>query len=209
MTELRLILATLALLLAMFSGAGVQAQSSEPKKPGLPAGAIPARAVEDPSVKPGWRRYEIGTTPTLGVILPSDPGITFEAVQGQQVNTYVSSNQSGVYAAVRIDHLQMNLGTASAEARNRYFQSFFDGFARGFQKGLGPTVKDSLALLEVSQLMTATGRNGFQQRLTLGSMHGRSQMVFVGDSAFALVALWLPSAPAADYDSFFDSFRIK
>ncbi len=208
MTELKLILATLALL-AVSSNALVHSQSPAPQKPGLPSNAIPARAVEDPSVRLGWRRYEMGATPALGVILPSVPAHTVEIAAGQDVNTYVSANESGVYAAVRIDRLSMNLEGASQEARSTYFQSFFEGFARGFQKGSGPTVKDSLALLEITQVMTATGRNGYQQRLTLGTMQGRSQMVFVGNSAFALVALWLPNAPAADYDSFFGSFRIK
>ncbi len=208
MTELTLKLATLVLLVASCN-ALVHAQSPAPQKPGLPSNAIPARAIEDPFVKAGWRHYEIGATPTFGVILPSVPAHTVETARGQDVNTYVSTNQSGVYAAVRIDRLPMNLESASDESRSRYFQSFFDGFARGFQKGLGPTVKDTLALLEVTQLTTATGHKGFQQRLTLGSMQGRSQMVFVGDSAFALVALWLPNAPAADYDSFFGSFRLK
>lgn len=209
MTDLKFVRMTLLLMIVVASTAVVRAQSPEPQKPALPAGAIPARPVEDPSVKGGWLRYEIGTTPALGVVLPSPPGVTVESAQGQQINTYVSTSSSGVYAAVRIDRLPLNLETASEDARSRYFQSFFDGFARGFQKGLGPTVKDSLALLEVTQLTTATGRKGFQQRLTLGSMQGRSQMVFVGDSAFALVALWLPDAPAADYDSFFNSFRLK
>lgn len=209
MTNLRIVRITLVIVIVIAFAAVVRPQSPEPQKPALPAGAIPARPIEDLAVKPGWRRYEIGSTPTLGVVLPSPPGVTFESVQGQQVNTYISTNPTGVYAAVRIDRLPLNLGTAPEDARSRYFQSFFDGFARGFQKGLGPTVKDSLALLEVTQLTTATGRKGFQQRLTLGSMQGRSQMVFVGNSAFALVALWLPNAPAADYDSFFGSFRLK
>lgn len=208
MSELKLILATLVLLVVS-SNALVHAQSSAPQSAELPSNAIPARPVEDPSVRAGWRRYEIGATPTLGVILPSVPGITVESVRGQDINTYVSTNQSGVYAAVRIDRLPMNLESAPDEDRSRYFQSFFEGFARGFQKGLGPTVKDALALLEVTKVMTATGRNGYQQRLTLGTMQGRSQMVFVGNSAFALVALWLPNAPPAEYDSFFSSFRIR
>lgn len=209
MTDLIFGRTTLLLVIVIASLGFVHAQSPEPKPPGLPVGAIPIRTIEDPSVKVGWRRYEIGTTPILGVVLPTFPGVTVETAQGQQINTYVSTSSSGVYAAVRIDRIPMNLEAASEEARSKYFQSFFDGFARGFQKGLGPTVKDSLALLEVTQLTTATGRKGFQQRLTLGTMQGRSQMVFVGDSAFALVALWLPEAPAADYDSFFGSFRIK
>ena len=208
MTELKLVLGTLVLLVVS-SNALVHAQSPTPQSPGLPGNAIPARAVEDPSVRAGWRRYEIGATPTLSVALPSVPGTTVESARGQDINTYVSTNQSGVYAAVRIDRLPMNLESATDEARSKYFQDFFDGFARGFQKGLGPTVKDSLALLEVTKVMTATGRSGYQQRLTLGAMHGRSQMVFVGNSAFALVALWLPNAPPAEYDSFFGSFRIR
>lgn len=199
----------LLLVIVIASTTVSRAQSPEPRKPALPAGAIPARPVEDPSVKVGWRRYEIGSTPTFAVALPSPPGVTVESVRGQQVNNYVSTSTSGVYAAVRIDHVPINLETASEDARSRYFQSFFEGFARGFQKGLGPAVKDSLALLDVTQLTTAAGHKGFQQRLTLGSMQGRSQMVFVRDSAFALVALWLPNAPAADYDSFFGSFRLK
>src|SRR5688572_15837325 len=140
MTHLRLKLATLALLVSSFNGL-VHAQSPAPQKPGLPGNAIPARAVENPSVKAGWRHYEIGATPTFGVILPSVPAHTVETARGQDVNTYVSTNESGVYAAVRIDRLPMNLESASDEARSRYFQSFFNGFARGFQKGLGPTIK--------------------------------------------------------------------
>ena len=209
MTDLKFVRTTLLLMIVVASTAVVRAQSPEPQKPGLPAGAIPARPIEDPSVRVGWRRYEIGTIPTLGLVLPSPPSVTVETAQGQQINTYVSTSSSGVYAAVRMDRLPINLETAPEDARSRYFQSFFDGFARGFQKGLGPSVKDTLALLEVTQLTTATGRKGFQQRLTLGTMQGRSQMVFVGNSAFALVALWLPEAPAADYDSFFGSFRLK
>ena len=193
------------MVIVIASTAVVDGQSPRPQTPGLPVGAIPIRAVDDPSVKVGWRRYDIGTAPILGVILPSPPGVTAETVEGQQVNTFVSTNPSGVYSAVRIDRIPVNLENASEDVRSRYFQAFFEGFARSFQNNL----QYSLVLLEVTQLTTATGHKGFQQRLTLGPMQGRSQMVFVGDSAFALVALWLPDAPAADYDSFFDSFRLK
>ena len=209
MTESKLIMATLLLIVAIASSVVVRSQSPQPQTPALPANPIPARVVEDPSVQVGWRRYEIGATPTLSLILPAAPGITSETVQGQLVNTYVSANSSGVYAAVRIDRLAMNLETASEEARNKYFRSFFQGFAQGFQKGLSPTVKDTLELLDVAQVTTASGRQGYQQRLMLGSAQGRGQMVFVGNSAFGLVALWFPNAPATDNDSFFASFRIK
>ena len=205
MTNLKFTRTTLLLTIVIASTALVDAQSPTPKNPGLPVGAIPIRPVDDPSVKVGWRRYEIGTTPILGVVLPSPPDVTTETIEGQLVNTYVSTNPSGVYTAVRIDRLPVNLENASEDARGRYFQSFFEGFARSFQNNL----QYSLVLLDVTQLTTATGSKGFQQRLTLGPMQGRAQMVFVGNSAFALVALWLPDTPATDYESFFDSFRLK
>jgi len=209
MTYSKLKIGALALVFAISSSALIRAQSPQPQQPGLPALMIPARVVEDPSVKDGWRRYEIGATPTLSLILPSKPNGTVEEVQGQVINTYVSANSTGVYAAVRIDRLATNLERATEEARSNYFRTFFQGFALGFEKAVSQSVKDKLELLEVTQVPTATGRNGFQQRMTLGTTQGRGQMVFVGNSAIGLVALWFPGAPAADVDSFFGSFRIK
>ena len=101
------------LLIVIASTAVVGGQSPRPKSPGLPAGAIPIRPVDDPSVRVGWRRYDIGTKPILGVVLPSPPGVTAETLEGQQVNTFVSTNRSGVYAAVRIDRIPVNLENAS------------------------------------------------------------------------------------------------
>src|SRR5687768_12843739 len=209
MTYSKLTLGALALVVAIFSSAVVRAQSPQAREPGLPALMIPARVVEDLSLKDGWQRYEIGATPTLGLILPSKPNETAEEVQGQVVFTYVSGNSSGVYAAVRIERLPTNLEHATDEARSNYFRSFFQGFARGFEKAVSKSIKDKLELLEVTQVPTATGINGFQQRMTLGATQGRGQMVFEGNSAFGLVALWFPGAPAADVDSFFASFRVK
>ena len=205
----KLRIATLLLAVAVSCVAVVYAQSPQPQASALPANAIPARVVEDPSVQVGWQRFEMGAAPTLSLILPEAPKITVESVQGQLINTYVSSNASGVYAAVRIDGLSADLERGSEEMRSRYFRGFFQGFARGFQKGLGPAIKDTLELREVTQLTTATGRSGYQQRLTLGTAEGLGQMVFVGKSAFGLVALWFPTAPPQDHVSFFGSFRLK
>jgi hypothetical protein len=198
-----------ALLVAVLSAASIaNGQAPETKSPGPPTNAWPIRVIEDPSVRTGWRRYEIGASPTLSVILPSIPGGTLERVGANVINTHVSSNGSGVYAAVRVDQIPLNLEAASEEARNLYFSQFFQGFAKSFQKGLGPTIKDSLEFLDVTKVKTAAGRDGLQQRLRLGSTQGRAQMVFVGNSAFCVIAFWFPTAPAADYDSFFESFRI-
>ncbi|HEY5884644.1 MAG TPA: hypothetical protein VIT88_08145 [Pyrinomonadaceae bacterium] len=209
MSGLKLIIAALLLLVTASSYVAVSAQSPQAQTPGLPGLMIPARVVADPSVKAGWNRYEMGATPTLSLILPSKPDGTVEGVQGQIINTYVSVSSTAVYAAVRIDGLSTSLERAIEEARSRYFRSFFQGFARGFEKGLGPSITDKLELLEITQVPTATGQNGFQQRLTFGTAQGRAQMVFVGNSAFGLVALWFPNAPAGDVDSFFGSFRVK
>ena len=165
MTYSKLKIGALALVFAISSSAGIRAQSPQPQQPGLPA-----RVVEDPAVKEGWHRYEIGATPTLSLILPSKPNGTVDDVQGQVVNTYVAVNSSGVYAAVRIDRLAINLERATEEARSNYFRTFFQGFAQGFEKAVSKSVKDKLELLEVTQVPTATGRNGFQQRMTLDSL---------------------------------------
>ena len=209
MMHSRLIRATLLLIVAVFSGGVVGVQSAQSQTPALPPNAIPARAVADPSVQVGWQRYDMGAAPALSLILPEAPGVTVETVQGQLINTYVAAGNLAVYAAVRIDGLPTNLEQASEEKRSGYFRSFFQGFSQGFQKGLGPTNKDTLQLLDVTLVATATGRRGYQQRLTLGTAQGRAQMVFVGTSAFGIVALWFPNASAQDQELFFNSFRVK
>jgi hypothetical protein len=186
----------------------VHSQSSTPKPPGLPANAIPSRVIDDPSPKPsGWQRYQFGASPGFSVILPSAPAVSSEVAGGQVINTYISSTGSAFYAVTRVDRIELSLETASEKARNDYFKGFFQGFAKSFEAPSAQT-QDSLHLLDVTKVRAA-GRDGFEQRLTYKTWLGRGQMVFVEDSAFCVIALWLPSVPAADYDSFFQSFRIE
>ena len=175
----------------------------------LTPNTIPAHVIEDSSVRSGWQRYGFGVKPALSVILPAAPNSAVENLAGGQVvNTYVGTTNSGVYAAARVDRIPINIENASEEARSRYFREFFEGFAKGFQEASSSKIPDSLQLLEVTKVTTAAGRDGFQQRLTLGTTQGRAQMVFVGNSAFCVIAFWFPTAPAADVDSFFGSFRV-
>ncbi len=187
----------------------VHPQATQPPQPGVPVNAVPAHVIEDSSVRAGWRRYGFGARPTPSVILPAAPSNGVETVTGGQViNTYIATTSSGVYVAARVDRIPINMESASEEVRGRYFREFFQGFAKGFQQGLSAKNPDTLELLEVTKVTTAAGRVGFQQRLTLGTTQGRAQMVFVGNSAFCIIAFWFPTAPATDYDFFFGSFRI-
>ena len=187
----------------------VHSQSPTPAPPGLPATVIPPRVINDPSAKPsGWQRYQFGANPGFSVILPSAPVGSSEVAGVQVINNYMSSTGSVVYAVTRVDHIELSLETASEKARSDYFKGFFQGFAKGFEGPPSGQTQDTVHLLDVTKVRAA-GRDGFEQRLTYKTWLGRGQMIFVGDSAFCVIAMWLPSVPAADYDSFFESFRIE
>ena len=199
--------AQLVSLVLLLFVASLPAQSPSPTPPRATVTGIPARAIDDPSVRVGWRRYAFGASPGFSVILPSEPALTSEGVQTQILNTYIAATPSGVYAAARVDRIPVHMESAAEEVRNRYFREYFQGFAKGMEKALASTGQ-SVQLQEVTKVATAAGRDGFQQRFALGSMQGRAQMVFVGNSAFCVIAMWAPAALATDYESFFSSFRI-
>jgi hypothetical protein len=207
MIKFRAVKAHLICLVLLLSVANVHPQSAAPKPPTDPVNAIPARVIDDPSVRAGWRRYGFGASAGFSVILPAEPALTSEAMQTQIINTYIAATSSGVYAAARVDRIPVHMESAAEQVRSRYFREYFQGFAKGMEKSLASTGQ-SVQLQEVTKVATAAGRDGFQQRFAFGSMQGRAQMVFVGSSAFCIIALWTPAAPAADYESFFSSFRI-
>jgi hypothetical protein len=207
MIKSRVVIAHLLSLVLLLSVANVYPQSTSQKPPAVLATTIPARVIADPSVRAGWRRYGFGEGPGFSVILPAEPVVTSEGVQTQILNTYIAATSYGVYAAARVDRIPVHMESAPEEVRSRYFREYFQGFAKGMEKALASTGQ-SVQLQEVTRVATTTGRNGFQQRFALGSMQGRAQMVFVGNSAFCIIAVWTPATPANDDESFFSSFRI-
>lgn len=198
----------LVVLLALTAARSL-AQSTDPKAPNLPLVAIPAKAIEDALAPAGWRRYQFGDRPAFSVFLPAAPEVSASVAFDTTTNLYTTGNSSGVYIAARIDFVQANLEKASEASREKYFQEFFAGFAKGFQESVGknnPTYE--LQLLNPKKVMTASGREGYQQDMTVGPFKGQAQLVFVGRSAFCVTSIWNQKTPAAETEAFFKSFKL-
>jgi hypothetical protein len=199
----------LLLVLLALTPAQALAQSTDPKAPGLPAVVIPAKAIEDALAPLGWRRYQFGDRPAFSVFLPSEPEVSASATSDTTTNLYITANSKGVYAAARIDFVQANLEKAPEPSRQKFFEEFFAGFAKGFQEVLvknNPTYQ--LQLLNPKKVMTASGREGYQQEMAVGTFKGQAQLVFVGTAAFCVVSIWNPKTPAAETEAFFKSFKL-
>lgn len=190
------------------TGSSVYSQAPAPTAPAAPDFSVAAQVIDDASAKAkGWQRFQFGVSPKFSAILPLVPSNVAKVLEGQVVNSYISSSGPVIYAVARVDRISTNLENSSEEARTRYFNQFFQGFAKSFESQPSDP-SQNMKLLDVTKVTTAAGREGYQQRLSYKTWQGLGQMVFVGNSALCLVSLWSPTAPADDYNSFFASFRI-
>jgi hypothetical protein len=190
----------------------VQGQSPAPTPAAVtPLAVIQPKLVEDPSVRAGWRRYQFGDAPFFSVILPTAPEATAERAGGSAsavAYLYISTTDSGIYVASRLDSIGLNIERETESERQKFFRTYIEGFARGFQESMKKENLDyELKLLEPRKV-TAAGREAFQQDLTVGPFQGSAQLVFAGTGAFCVLSIWNARAPAADRDAFFHSFQL-
>ena len=209
MTKCKLNL-VLLVLLALTAGVTL-AQSPSPKgKPAPPPVVTPAKAVADASAPAGWRRYQFGEHPAFSVILPSEPQASAERLPTDAINNmYSSENANGIYLTARLDGFAVDMGKASPARQEEFFKEFFGGFAQGFQETLAKNnVNYQLQMLNAKRITTATGREGYQQEMTVGPLKGQAQLVFLGTSGFCVLAIWNEKTPAGETQAFFNSFRL-
>jgi hypothetical protein len=177
-----------------------------------PPAVIQPKIIEDPTVRTGWRRYQFGDQPFFSVILPSAPEATAERAPGPAaavVHLYISSTNTGVYAASRLDGIGLSIERETETERQRFFRTYIEGFAKGFQASMKKeNLNYEFKLLEPKKI-TVAGREAFQQDLTVGPFQGSAQLVFAGSGAFCVLSIWNPQAPAGDQEAFFRSFQLS
>ncbi len=203
--------ALLFVTLVAFGPATGLCQTAGPKAPSVPAVVTPAKVVPDTSAPPGWQRYQFGDRPAFSAILPAVPEATAERAPNSTSITsiYTATNTGGIYVVGRVDEISTDIDKAPEATREKFFKEFFAGFAEGFKEGLAKSnFNFQLQLLNPKKVMTATGREGFQQDMTIGPFKGQAQLVFAGRSALCVVAIWNASAPPAELEAFFKSFKI-
>jgi hypothetical protein len=210
-TKRKLLRAALLTCLAMSSIAPVRGQAPAATPAAVAPAIIQPKVIEDPSVRAGWRRYQFGDQPSFSVILPSAPEATAERAPGPVaavVYLYISTTDTGVYAASRLDGLGLNIERGSEVQRQTFFKTYIEGFAKGFQESMKKNnLNYELKLLEPKKV-TAAGREAFQQDLNVGPFQGSAQLVFAGSGAFCVLSNWNSQAAAADRDAFFNSFQL-
>jgi len=201
-----------------FAGAGAQTPAAPPASRIPPPVApqptpYPATVVADASARAGWRRYQFGDSPAFSVVMPTQPESSAErtpspGAPAMVVHLYISTNDGGVYGAARLDGLPINVERSTEAERRGFFQNFTGGFVNGFQDSLKQNKLDyELKLLDPKKV-TAAGYAGFEQDFTVGPFSGRAQLVFAGKGAFCVMSIWNQTAPAADREAFFNSFRL-
>ena len=202
----------LLLMLLALTAATSLGQAPVSKLPAQPVDPIPAKVVADISAPAGWQRYQFGERPQFSVILPAAPESSAERMPDSTtiVNLYIApAAGTGIFAAARLDKIPADLEKAPESRREAFFKEYFAGFAKGFQESMAKNnLSFQLQLLDSQKVVTATGRGGFQQDMSVGPFKGRSQLVFVGTSAFCVLAIWNEKVPAATYETFFKSFQL-
>ena len=202
----------LLVLLFALTAATSLGQAPVSKPPALPADSIPAKVVVDPNTPAGWQRYQFGERPQFSVILPAAPESSAEQMPDSTtiVNLYIAPAVGiGIFAAARLDKIPADLEKAHESRREAFFKEYFGGFAKGFQESMAKNnLSFQLQLLDSQKVVTATGRSGFQQDMSVGPFKGRAQLVFVGTSAFCVLAIWNEQVPTATLETFFKSFKL-
>lgn len=171
----------------------------------------PIVVVDDDSTRPGWRRYQFGTAPVFSVVMPERPQASAERTPSAPdavVHLYITASEKGVYGASRLDGLPVNMEGVTEAQRETFFRNYVEGFANGFREGLRANNLNYELSLTAPKKVRAAGREAFEQGMTVGPFQGRAQLVFTGNSAFCITAIWTAETPAADYQAFFNSFRL-
>lgn len=196
----------LLIVFALYTTAVAQ-QAAEPPvaKPGPTP--IPAKPLVDQSVPAGWRRYELLADPAFSVIFPATPDAAVERGEGGSVTyIYTATGANGVYVGAHFSGLG---DTNDPQRQETFFNSFVKGFVQGVQETLAKSnFNFQLQLTTAKKITIPSGQKGFQQDMTLGPFTGQAQIVFIGQTGFAIVSLWTEKSPQAESEAFFNSFRV-
>ncbi|HYN86688.1 MAG TPA: hypothetical protein VER32_15670 [Pyrinomonadaceae bacterium] len=171
----------------------------------------PIVVVADASVRAGWQRYQFGASPAFSVAMPARPEANAERMPTAPdavVHFYLTASERGVYGASRLDGLALDMDGVTEAQRESFFREYVTGFGEGFRQGLKASNLDYELSFKPSKKVRAAGREAFEQDMTVGPFQGRAQLVFAGHAAYCVVAVWTAETPAADYQAFFDSFRL-
>ena len=216
---MKLALFRLGLLLAALTLVNVtcaaQKQSTGERDEPLPP---PPKSINQ-GQESGWKRYELngGKRDEISVFLPARPedfpGGKFKAPPDIELpaHLYLLSRDATNFFAAFID-LPKASEEMSASQRGDIFYGCWRGIAGKMQGILQRNFGGSFEISGSSQKVRVMNeREQRMQDFSIGSQQGRAQIVFAGQRAYLLVAVWHPtdSKSVAAASQFLDSFQVR
>lgn len=180
------------------------AQATSPASSGKDGSSIPA----------AWKRYDFDKPIALSLILPGTPEERGSTIIGgtEKSHVYLARGGSGVYGLKYIDNLPSVARRAEEDGNEFFYDLFIKEFAlkmqsSGQDKSAGPGAAQFKVTSE--KPVVVSGFEGLERDFSLGSLQGRAQLARMGQAAVCLVAIWEPTAPAAEQEAFFKSFKVS
>jgi hypothetical protein len=165
---------------------------------------------------PGWQRYELdGDGDQINVLLPAKPedfGVAkLRRPSGEPLSTrvYMLSADAKIYFALFVD-LPKPTAEMSDRERGDLFYGIWNGLAAQTSRVLEEKFGTPFPITPSDQKVgPAPGGERRMQDFKVGTESGRAQVVFFGQRAYMVVAIW-NNKPGSEEDAlrFLNSFQI-
>ncbi len=183
--------------------------ASLPDVSGTPA-SNQVRAIDESSASTEWKRYYLIDTPSLSLILPSEPEqTTHDSGAPEMTRIHVSNNKSGVYGVAYLNDLPAAARLSTESGNEFLFNMFIKPIAVSFQR-IAQTNNGSLKprMLEQRKAIVS-GIEGLDQDFSLGAFTERARMLRGGQTGICVVAIWKQDTSSIDQTAaFFDSVKV-
>jgi hypothetical protein len=167
---------------------------------------------------PDWERFELdgGAGDQIGVFLPQKPtdfGVAnLRRPSGAPLPTrvYMLSRDAKVYFVLFVD-LPQAAGKMTGDERGELFHGCWRGVAARTSQALEEKFGSSFQITASEQKVgEIQGGERRMQDFKVGTQNGRAQVMFIGQRAYMLVAIW-DSRPESERDAlrFLESFQIQ
>jgi hypothetical protein len=211
--EDRLLVAIFSLVLFSCSSQKQDARITDKPAANAPTPAI----VRQPSEE--WRRYRLadGEGDVITVLLPETPkdfpGGKFKTPSDAELpaHLYLLSREATHFFAAFVDLPKASEGMTDSE-REEIFFGCWRGIAGSVQEILQQKFGGAFDISSSEQKIEVKDkRERRAQDFRVGSQQGRAQIVFAGQRAYLLAAIWNPdnSESAAGASRFLDSFQVE
>ncbi|MEW6282501.1 MAG: hypothetical protein AB1758_28085 [Candidatus Eremiobacterota bacterium] len=158
----------------------------------------------DPTAPKNWKRYLLGTGPSLSVAMPSKPEKETTKEQFGTIDVYTSTEAGGGVFLAEVMNLTIDASKASPKERQEFFDAAFGAFKSSFEQSANMKLT-----VGKRTPMSISSVQGFQETYSGSGLNGTLQVVLGGKRGYML-ATFVPAGDKSGHDAaFLKSAAIK